>query len=83
MNGHDLATALEDVDGVELEDFTRDGYKSMWVLAHSSRAKDRVIALAEEADYVATVGGALDEETAAYRLTVQVSERVRKGGNRL
>ncbi|UTF55967.1 hypothetical protein [Natronosalvus rutilus] len=83
MNGYDLADAISGHDAAELVDFTRDGYRRIIALAHTSRAKYRLIDLAEQAGFDVTVAGELDEETRAYRLTLMVPQKVREGGNRL
>lgn len=76
--GFELADAFRDSDDVELVDFTRDGYQTMFVRADTHRAKETVAELASEYDFRTEMTD-LDEETAAYRLRVLSPQKVRDG----
>lgn len=80
--GFELADAIREADDVELVDFTRDGYRTIFVDALTPGAKETVRELAGEYSYDAESLGIV-EDTTASRLRLLSPQKVRMGGNRL
>lgn len=82
--GFELADGIREADDVDLVDFTRDGYQTIFVDAHTAEAKETVSELADQYDFEVTVlEDKGDGELAAWRLKVLSPQKVRMGGNRL